>query len=190
MHVYFGPACFIFHSIERDNEGLVIFFIFYVPLMASVMYFFPLFFFPVWKELVYYTLIMLIPSCTFDQPCVSTRTWRGTEKINGIAGQCQNPKLGLQIPLKGLVLQYRLLLKPHIVPQTTSASAGSGRSRFSLKLLLVLHSPPKTHETSKAQEEGRGIKGSGIISMLMLLKNIYILKAKVVSRSDAVRRVR
>lgn len=45
MHVYFGPACFIFHSIERDNEGLVIFFIFYVPLMASVMYFFPLFFF-------------------------------------------------------------------------------------------------------------------------------------------------
>lgn len=47
-------------------------------------------FFPGWKELVYYTLIMLIPSCTFDHPCISTRTWRGTEKLNDIAGQFQS----------------------------------------------------------------------------------------------------
>lgn len=46
------------------------------------------------------------------------------------------------------------------------------------------------HEASKAQEERRDIKESRIRSMLVLLKNISILKAKVVSRSDTVRRIR
>lgn len=43
------------------------------------------------------------------------------------------------------------------------------------------------HEASKAHKERRDVKQSGIISMLVLLKNINILKAKVVSRSDTLR---
>jgi len=52
-----------------------------------------------------------------------------------------------------------------------------------------LHSPPKTHEDSQAQEERRVVKESGIISMLRLLKYINIIKAKIISMCDTLRRI-
>jgi len=57
--------------------------------------------------IVYFTLIVLMQSCTFDHPCTSTRTRKGTEKLSDIAGQLQT-EVSLQAFQKGRVLQYNI----------------------------------------------------------------------------------
>lgn len=131
-------------------------------------------FLPGWKALVYFALVP-VQSCAFDHSHTSTRTWKGTEKLNDIAGQLQT-WASLQISQKDPVLPYNIIFET----QATSQPAGSDRSRFS----LISHSPRQIHETRQAREE------SGIISMLRLLKNIDIIKANNISKSDTVGKVR
>lgn len=131
-------------------------------------------FFPGWKALVYFTL-MPMQSCTFDHSRTSTRTWEGTEKLNDIAGQLQT-WVSLQISQKGLVLPYNIIFET----QATSQPAGSDCSKFS----LISRSPCWIHEMRQAWEESGVVKESGIISVLRLLKNVDIIKAKKISMSE------
>lgn len=153
MHAYFGSACFVFHSIERDNERLAIF-------LSFMCHWWHLsctsFFFQAEKS-----WSILHSSCWYHPvPLISLVFLQGLERYWEAKWHCRAIlKLGLQISLKDRLSYNADCFWSHtLVPQTTSASAGSGHSRFPLRWLLALHFPTKTHEASKVQEEWRGVK--------------------------------
>lgn len=183
MHAYFGSACFIFQSIERDNAWLAFYLlcaidgICHVPLHSS-------FFRRLKSSSLFYThhadAVLYLWSTLYFYKNLK-RYWeakwhcRATPSMSETTGLSKRSRF------------TTLLLKLYIIPQTTSPPAGCDCSRFSLRWLLVLLSPPHNLKLFKHRKR-RGLQRKGIVSMLRLLKDISIIKAKIVSMSDAVRR--